>query len=168
MELINEPTNQFNKNDFFISLCKYGKPINIKCVDVSELTTSKINNKPTIYLNMEILNQFDIIKQDANDKEIIINPLNQIVNLPYGLQETRQDNIYKVSNKSNLYELLNHALKEKSIIPENNTKGFYISVSEIQQYLKDVVFNVVSILEKETNYKPYYKLMVVNENEIIK
>lgn len=167
MELINEPTNEFNKNDFFISLCNYGKPINIKCVEVSEITKSKINNKPTIYLNMEILNQFDIIKKDANDKEIIINPLNQIVNLPYGLQETRQDNIYKVSNKSNLYELLNHALKEKDLIPENNTKGFNISLPEIQDALKGIVFKVVSMLETDTNYKPYYKLMVVTENDII-
>ena len=166
MELINEPTNEFNKNDFFKCLCQHGKPINIKCVEVSEITKSKINNKPTIYLNMEILNQFDIIKKDANDKEIIINPLNQIVNLPYGLQETRQDNIYKVSNKSNLYELLNHALKENELIPENNTKGFNISLPEIQDNLIGIVFNVVSILETDTNYKPYYKLRVINENEI--
>lgn len=161
MELINEPSNEFNKNDFFKSLCKSGKPINIKCVEVSEVTKSKINNKPTIYLNMEILNQFDLIIKDANDKEIIINPLNQIVNLPYGLQETRQLNLYKVSNKSNLYELLNYGLKLNDEIPENNTKGFNITIEEIQENLKGIVFNVVSILEKETNYKPYYKLKVL-------
>lgn len=161
MELINEPSNEFNKNDFFKSLCKTGKPINIKCVEVSEVSKSKINNKPTIYLNMEILNQFDLIIKDANDKEIIINPLNQIVNLPYGLQETRQPNLYKVSNKSNLYELLNYGLKLNDEIPENNTKGFNITIEEIQENLKGIVFNVVSILEKETNYKPYYKLKVL-------
>lgn len=162
MELINEPTNQFNKNDFFKCLCEYGKAINIKCVEVSEVTKSKINNKPTLYLNMEILNQFDIIKQDVNNNKVIINPLNQIVNLPYGLQETRQDNIYKVSNKSNLYELLNYALKVNNLIPANNSKGFNINIEEIQDNLNNIVFNVKCVLEKETNYKPYYKLIITD------
>lgn len=81
--------------------------------------------------------------------------------MPYGLQETRQPNLYKVSNKSNLYELLNYGLKLNDEIPENNTKGFNITIEEIQENLKGIVFNVVSILEKETNYKPYYKLKVL-------
>ena len=163
MELINEHTREFNKNIFFENLEKHGKPINLKCVEVSEVGTSKINNKPTIYLNMEILTEFPIIKTLDNGKQVKINPFNQIISLPYGLKETRINNIYQVSNRSNLYILLNHALKLTGSIPENNTKGFYISIQEITEALEGVVFNVVCQLEKETNYKPYYKLIIASD-----
>lgn len=160
MELMQEATREFNKNLFFENLERYGKPINIKCVEVSEIGKSKINNKPTIYLNMEILTEFPIIKTLENGNQIKINPLNQIINLPYGLKETRKNNIYGVSNSSNIFYLLNYALIKNRSIPENNTKGFYLTVEEIQENLKDVVFNVICILETQTNYKPYYKLII--------
>lgn len=160
MELINEPTKEFNKNVFFENLEKHGKPIIIKCVEVSNINKSKINNKPTIFLNLEILTEFPIKKRDGNGNIIKINPLNQIVNIPYTLTETRQDNIFKVSNNSNLFQLLNQALKENNKIPQNNTKGFNISFEEIQEYLNGISFKVICILEKKTNYTPYYKLVI--------
>ena len=145
MELIPEPTKEFDKSLFFENLEEHGEPINIKCVDVSELNKSKINGKPTIFINFEILNEFEIKKIDNNNNVIIINPLNQIINLPYSLQETREPDIYKVSNNSNLYPLLNHALKENNKIPLNNTRGFNISLLEIQENLIycQIILNVL-------------------------
>lgn len=160
MELIPEPTKEFNKNIFFENLEKYGQAIKIKCVEVSELSKSKINNKPTIFLNLEILTEFPIKKRDGKGNTIKINPLNQIINLPYSLTETRQDNIFKVSNNSNIWPLLNHALKVNNLIPENNSRGFNIAIEEIQDNLTNMVFNVRCILQKETSYTPYYKLIV--------
>ena len=55
MELINEPTKEFNKNVFFENLEKHGKPIIIKCVEVSNINKSKINNKPTILFKTYVL-----------------------------------------------------------------------------------------------------------------
>lgn len=162
MELIEEPTKEFNKNLFFECLEKHGQAIIIKCLEVSEITKSKINNKPTIFLNMEILTEFDIKKRDGNGNIIKINPLNQIINIPYTLTETRQPNIYKVSNNSNLFPLLNQALKESGQIPLNNSRGFNITYDEIKEYLINKEFKVISKLEKQTSYKPYYKLEIAN------
>ena len=161
MELLDEPTREFNKNMFFESLHNYNKPIALKCVAVSEVTKNKMNNKPSIYLNMEILKEFPIIKQLENKDTVKINPLNHIINLPYSLKETRANNIYSVSNSSNLYPLLNYCLIKNKLIPSNNSKGFNISVNEIKDNLTGMVFNNIRcILQKETNYKPYYKLII--------
>lgn len=116
MELIQEPTNEFNKNDFFKSLNEYGQ-------------------------------------------EIKINPLNQIIKIAYTLKQTRVKNVYEVSNHANLYPLLNFALKQNKIINENNTKGFNINLNEIQENLKGIIFNIKCVLEENTSFKPYYKLI---------
>lgn len=161
MELIQEPTNEFNKQDFYKSLNLYGHEIKIKCLDVSEnVIKSSLNNSYLIYLTFEILNDFPIYKKEDN-KEIIINPLNQIIKIAYTIKQTRIKNIYEVSNHSNLYQLLNYALKNNKMINENNTKGFNISLKEIQENLKGTIFNIICILEKNTSYKPYYKLITI-------
>ena len=159
MELIQEPTNEFNKNDFFKSLNEYGQEIKIKCLDVSnDVKKSSLNNSYLIYLTFEILNDFPIYKNNQG-QVIKINPLNQIIKIAYTLKQTRVKNVYEVSNHANLYPLLYFALKQNKIINENNTKGFNINLNEIQENLKGIIFNSKCVLEKNTSFKPYYKLI---------
>ena len=162
MELIPEPTKEFNKGLFFECLEKHGEPIKIKCLEVSDIRKGKRNHEVTITLNFEILTKFVIKKRDGNGNIIKINPLNQIINVSYSMKETRQPDIYEVSNNRNLFPLLNQALKENDKTPANNTRGFYIALNEIKENMIDKEFKVISRLHKETNLQPYYKLLIVN------
>lgn len=179
MELLNEPNKAITKNLFLTSLKDSNQTIKLKIVGVGNVFKSKMNGKPNIFIDFNICSSFEcnIIKlnvnnepeKDNNGNNIIIkdNVYNNIVSLPYNLTETRQPNIYKVSNKSNIFNILNYALIQNKAIDKNNFKGFNISDKEIKEYLMDLVLYVKCQLVTETDFKPYLKLIVMDppENE---
>lgn len=181
MELLNEPNKAITKNLFLTSLKDSNKTIKLNIVGVGNVFKSKMNNKPNMFIDFNICSNFEcnIIKlnvnnepeKDSNGNEIIIkeNVFNNIVSLPYNLTETRQDNYYKISNRSNLFNILNYALIKNKKINGNNTKGFNISIKEIQENLLNLSLFVKCVLVTDTNYKPYLKLIVVDppENETL-
>lgn len=172
MELLNEPNQAITKNLFLSSLKKHKEPIKIKIVNVGSIFKSKMSNKPNLFIDILILNHFNcsMLKLDANNEPetkennepVIINEniLNEIVSIPYNLTENKNNpNNYIVSNRSNLFNILNYCLQEKKLINANNNKGFNISEKEIKEALIDVVLYVKCELITNTNYKPYLKLI---------
>lgn len=174
MELLNEPNQAITKNLFLSSLKENKQPIKIKIVNIGNVFKSKMNNKPNIFIDFLILSHFNckMLKLDANNEpetnenneQIIItnNILNEIVSIPYNLIENKDNpNNYIISNRSNLFNILNYCLQEKNLIDANNNKGFNISQKEIKETLINMVFDVKSQLVTNTNYKPYLKLIPV-------
>lgn len=178
MELLNEPNKAITKNLFLNSLYESKETIKIKIVNVGNVFKSKMNNKPNIFIDMLILSQFNcnVLKLDHNNEpirnekgNIIINEniLNQIVSLPYNLGVNEPDNnLYVISNKSNLFNLINYCLIEKDKINSNNNQGFKLNENEIKETLNNMVLNVKCQEITNTNYKPYLKLIPVHENII--
>ena len=70
-----------------------------------------------------------------------MNAINNIIGLPYTLTKTDKENIFKVSNKSNLFPILNHALIKNGVINPENKQGFNISLQEIQENLNNLGWN---------------------------
>ena len=99
---------------------------------------------------------------NGNDILIKINAINNIIGFPYTLQKTRQENIYKVSNKANIFPLLNYALIQNGQINKENKQGFNISVEEIQEALNNLTCCISCKLITNTKYEPYFKI-IVNE-----
>lgn len=176
MELLKEPNEAITKQLFLTSLYEHKEPIKIKIVHVSKLIKSKFG-KLNIFLDMEILTDFKECRalklnannepeKDNNGNDIIIkmNAINNIIGLPYTLTKTNQENIFKVSNKSNLFPILNHALIKNGVINPDNKQGFKISVQEIQDHLNGLTLFVKCVYVTNTEYDPYFKL-IVHEQE---
>ena len=177
MELLKEPNEAITKQLFLTSLYEHKEPIKIKIVHVSKLIKSKFG-KLNIFLDMEILTDFKECRalklnanneseKDNNGNDIIIkmNAINNIIGLPYTLTKTNQENIFKVSNKSNLFPILNHALIKNGVINPDNKQGFNISLEEIQENLNNLVCFVKVEHITNTDYEPYFKL-IVHEQEL--
>ena len=181
MDLIKEPNPSFNKQLFLQSLHKLDKPVQFKILKTGNIYKSKMNGKPNFMVEMEILTDFpdckvyelDLIgypKKDDNGNKVIttINAKDQIIGLPYELKPSREPELYTVSNKTNLFSILNYACITKGIVKPGNLQGFNnVSYDEISQALTGLVFWGKVVLVEKTTYKPYYKL-VPTENETVK
>ena len=176
MELLKERNEAITKNLFLSSLYEQKEPIKINIVNVSNIIKSKFG-KLNIFIDMEILTDFKECRalklnannepeKDKNGNDIIIkmNAINNIIGLPYTLTKTDKENIFKVSNKSNLFPILNHALIKNGVINPENKQGFNISLQEIQENLNNLVCFVSVIYVTNTDYEPYFKL-IVHEQE---
>lgn len=173
MDLIKEPNPNFDKTLFLESLNELDKPIGLKIINVGNIFKSKMNNKPSFFVEMEILTDFPDCQitipdlngepqknEDGTKKSTLINAKGEIIGFPYQLEKSRQQDKYIVSNKTNLFLLLNYAFISKGIVDENNQKGFNnVTFDEITEGLKGLEFEAVSILETKTQFNPYYKLV---------
>jgi hypothetical protein len=176
MELLNEPNKAITKNLFLTSLYESKETIKVKIVNVGNVFNSKMNGKPNIFLDLLILTNFECksLKLDPNHEpiknddgtNIIVkeNILNNIVSMPYnlGVNERTRDN-YVISNKSNLFNLINYCLIEKEKITANNRQGFSLTEQEIKETLMGMVLNVTCQEITNTNFNPYLKLIPVIE-----
>ena len=174
MELLNEPNEAITKNLFLSSLYQHKEPIKINIVNVGKVVKSKFG-KLNIFVDFKIISDFpncSSLKLNANNEPekdnngndilIKINAINNIIGFPYTLQKTRQENIYKVSNKANIFPLLNYALIQNGQINKENKQGFNISVEEIQEALNNLTCCISCKLITNTKYEPYFKI-IVNE-----
>lgn len=88
--------------------------------------------------------------------------LDEIIGLPYELKPAREPELYNISNKTNLFSLLNHAFISKGIVKEGNQQGFNnASYDEIREALTGLTFWAKVVLVEKTTYKPYYKLVPI-------
>ena len=177
MELIKEPNPAFDKKWFLKSLHKLDKPIRFKINGIGNIYKSKMNGKPNFFVEMEILTDFPdceilqlnevgdpILNEDGNKLTTFINAKDEIIGIPYPLVPSRDPNLYVVSNKTNLFKILNPALISKEMVKPGNQKGINnISFEEITEALKGFQFTGKSVLIEKTTYNPYYQLITVNE-----
>ena len=173
MELLNEPNDAITKNLFLSSLYEYKKPIKINIVNVGNVVKSKFG-KLNIFIDFKIISDFpncSSLKLNANNEPetnengniiIKVNAKNNIIGFPYSLQKTDKEKIYKVSNKANIFPLLNYALIKNGMIQKDNKQGFNISLQEIKESLINLNCCISCELITNTKYEPYFKL-IINE-----
>ena len=180
MDLIKEPNPAFNKQLFLQSLYELDKPVQFKVLKLGNIFKSKMNGKPNFFVELEILSDFpdcrvyelDLIgypkKDDNGNKKVIkINAKDEIIGLPYELKPAREPDLYNISNKTNLFSILNYAFISKGTVKPGNQQGFNnVSYDEISQALTGLEFLGKVVLVEKTTYKPYYKL-VPTENETV-
>lgn len=178
MDLIKEPNPAFNKQLFLQSLYELNKPVKLSILKTGNIFKSKMNGKPNFFVEMEILTDFpnckvldlDLIgypKRDDNGNRIVtkINAKNEIIGLPYELKPSKEQDHYNISNKTNLFSILNYAFINKGIVKPGNLQGFNnVTYEEISQALTGLVFCGKVVLVEKTTYKPYYKLVPTEED----
>lgn len=177
MDLIKEPNPAFNKQLFLQSLYNLDKPVQFKILKTGKVFKSKMNGKPNFFIEMEILSDFpdckvyelDLIgypkKDDKGDKVVTtINAKDEIIGIPYELKPSRDPELYNISNKTNLFSILNYACITKDIVKTGNLQGFKnVTYDEISQALTGVVFWGKVVRVEKTTYKPYFKLVPTEE-----
>lgn len=175
MDLIKKPNPAFSKQLFLQSLHEYDKPVQFSIIKLGNIFKSKMNGKPNFFVEMEILSDFpyckiyelDLIgepmKDDDGTKKVLkVNAKDEIIGLPYELKPAREPELYNISNKTNLFSLLNHAFISKGIVKEGNQQGFNnVSYDEIREALTGLTFWAKVVLVEKTTYKPYYKLVPI-------
>lgn len=175
MDLIKTPNPAFDKKLFLKSLAKQDQPVEFKITGVGNIFKSKMNGNPHFFTEMEILTDFPdcetyeldlmgkhLVTEDGTKNIVKINAKGEIIGFPYQLVPSTEVEKYTVSNKTNLFSLLNHAFITKGIVAEGNQQGFNnVTFDEIKEALLDLEFKGISILHTKTRYNPYYKLVPV-------
>lgn len=174
MDLIKEPNPSFDKQLFLQSLHKNDEPVQFKVLKLGNIFKSKMNGKPNFFVEMEILSNFDckvmeldLIGYPAKDDDgnkitKTINVKNQVIGLPYQLVPAREPDKYNISNKTNLFPIVNYGFICKEIVPEGNQQGFNnVTFDELKEALTGLEFWAKSVYIEKTTYKPYYKFVPV-------
>lgn len=174
MELIKEPNPAFDKQLFLQSLYNNKEPIQFKVLKLGNIFKSRMNGKPNFFIEMEILTDFnckimelDLIGNPAKDDDgnkIVktVNVKNQVIGLPYQLVPAREPDKYNISNKTNLFSIVNYGFICKEIVPEGNQQGFNnVTFDELKEALTGLEFKATVIYIEKTTYKPYYKFVPV-------
>ena len=175
MDLIKTPNPSFDKSLFLKSLAKQDQPVEFKITGVGNIFKSKMNGNPHFFIEMEILTDFlncatyeldlvgnHLINDDGTKNIVKINAKGEIIGFPYQLVPSTEPEKYTVSNKTNLFSLLNYAFITKGIVGDGNQQGFNnVTFDEIKEALLDLKFKGTSILHTKTRYNPYYKLVPV-------
>lgn len=174
MDLIKEPNPSFDKQLFLQSLHKNDEPVQFKVLKLGNIFKSKMNGKPNFFVEMEILSNFnckvmelDLIgnpqkDDDGNKITKTVNVKNQVIGLPYQLVPAREPDKYNISNKTNLFPIVNYGFICKEIVPEGNQQGFNnVTFDELKEALTGLEFWAKSVYIEKTTYKPYYKFTPV-------
>ena len=174
MDLIKEPNPAFDKTLFLQSLYKKDEPVQFKVLKLGNIFKSKMNGKPNFFIELEILSNFDCKimeldligypQKDENGNKITktVNVKNQVIGLPYQLVPAKEPDKYNISNKTNLFSLVNFAFINKEIVPEGNQQGFNnVTYDELREALTGLEFMAKAVYIEKTTYKPYYKLVPV-------
>lgn len=175
MDLIKEPNPAFNKQLFLQSMYNYNKPVQFMILKTGNVFKSKMNGKPNFFVELEILSDLpdckiydlDLIgypKRDDNGNKLVtkINAKDEIIGLPYELKPANEPELYNISNKTNLFSLLNYAFITKGIVRPGNQQGFNnVSYDEIREALTGLEFKGKVVKVEKTTYKPYYKLVPI-------
>lgn len=128
-----------------------------------------MNGNPHFFIEMEILTDFpdcetyeldlmgkQLVTEEGTKNIIKINAKGEIIGFPYQLVPSTEPENYTVSNKTNLFSLLNHAFITKGIVAEGNQQGFNnVTFDEIKEALLDLEFKGISIFILKTRYNPY-------------
>ncbi len=80
------------------------------------------------------------------------------------MKPARQPDTYNISNKTNLFSILNYAFIINGTVKAGNQQGFNnVTYEEIREALTGLVFWGKVVYIEKTQYKPYYKLVPTEE-----
>ena len=71
-----------------------------------------------------------------------------------------------LGKNTNIFSILNHALKLAEKIPKTNNKSFMISIDEIQEVLIDFEFIGIGKYVEDTNFTPYYRYVCFKKMQL--
>lgn len=176
MILLDEKLKGSTKSLFLESLSNYPNGIALEVVGTSRVFMGKMDNKPTIFVDVKVLSPMSDCKVRLLDEmgEPIKNPdhsykvtqveaQDYVIGIDFKLKPIQNNSpevVYKVTPKTNIFSLLNFSLIEKGKINPDNDRGFGITEEEIKEALDGVKFIGKSVKVTDTDYKPYYKLVV--------
>ena len=180
MDLIQTRNPNLFKDAFLETLYSTKKIVTLQVLSVSGTYPSKVNDQDNFFIEAKILSDLPdckgyevdpegkpITDERGNKKVIKVNATGEIISLPYQLKPTERQDLYKVSNKTNLFELLNFGFQSKGLVPRGNSQGFdNLSIEEIQEGLTGVTMKVRAVLHTKTKYTPYLKLTTVTREDI--
>lgn len=169
VEIIPEANPNLDKNLFLETIAEIETGINLKVTRVSDIVESKMNKQDIIFIDFLIddtLNECKTYEADDTGKrvETIVDASNDIVSIPFNLGKPT-NTTYKIGKNTNIFSILNYALKVAEKIPKTNNKSFMISIDEIQDALLDLEFKGIGKYVNDTNFNPYYRLEVKGETQ---
>ena len=163
VEIIPEPNNDLNKNLFLKELSNTDG-IDLEITRISDAIPSKRNKKED-YINVEfkILDDFTgkfVLNDDGTVKDKTINIKDNIIKISFTLGESDAAGNYPISNKKNIFSILNSAMISKDMIPYTNNSGFRAKYDEIAAALSDFKFKSIGTYVKSKDFNDYYRLDV--------
>lgn len=154
VSIIKEVNKDLDKNMFLQNLLK--KEVILKIVRVSEPLQSRRKNEEFIYIDFEVLSDFE--GYFTQNKEQADNIKGEIISIGFTLSEVNENNEYKISKGKNIFNILNYALKIKHMIPTNNNSSFFIAYDEIYEALNGLEFKATSTEVESRDFNNYLRL----------
>ena len=164
VEIIPESNPDIDKNLFLKELSKAADGINLKIIKISDAMQSNRNKKDDfIYINFLILDEFKgkfFLNNDGTVKNEINDICNDIIAIPFTLNELDETRNYTIGRNSNLFQILNYGMKKQRIIPINNSSSIRCNYDEIKSALMDLTFVGTANLINSKDFNDYYRLEV--------
>ena len=164
VEIIPESNPDIDKNLFLKELSKAADGINLKIIKISDAMQSNRNKKDDfIYINFLILDEFKgkfFLNNDGTVKNEINDICNDIIAIPFTLNELDETKNYTIGRNTNLFQILNYGMKKQRIIPINNSSSIRCNYDEIKSALMDLTFVGTANLINSKDFNDYYRLEV--------
>ena len=164
VEIIPESNPDIDKNLFLKELSRVADGINLKIIKISDAMQSNRNKKDDfIYINFLILDEFKgkfFLNNDGTVKNEISNICDDIIAIPFTLNELDETRNYTIGRNSNLFQILNYGMKKQRIIPINNSSSIRCNYDEIKSALMDLTFVGTANLINSKDFNDYYRLEV--------
>lgn len=176
MMLLDEKLKGSTKSLFLELLLNYPEGIALEVVGTSRVFNGKMDNKPTIFVDVKVLSPMSDCKvrvldnngnpiqnPDHSYKTTQVEAQDYVIGIDFKLKPIESNSpevVYKVTPKTNLFSLLNFSLIEKGKINPDNDRGFGVSEEEIKEALVGTKFIGKSVRVTDTDNKTYFKLVV--------
>lgn len=164
VEIIPESNPDIDKNLFLKELSRVADGINLKIIKISDAMQSNRNKKDDfIYINFLITDEFKgkfFLNNDGTVKDELIDICDDIIAIPFTLNELDETRNYTIGRNSNLFQILNYGMKKQKIIPINNNSSIRCNYDEIKSALMDLTFVGTANLVNSKDFNDYYRLEV--------
>ena len=165
VEIIPERNPDIDKNLFLKELSEKSGGITLKIIRISDAIASNRNKKDDfIYIDFLIIDEFKgklILNDDRTVKNETIDVTNDIIGIPFTLNELDETKNYTIGRNKNIFNILNYAMKKQKIIPINNNSSIRCTYDEIKSALINLTFNSTAKLIKSKDFNDYYRLEVL-------
>lgn len=165
VEIIPESNPDIDKNLFLKELSKAADGINLRIIKISDAMTSNRNKKDDfIYINFSILDEFKgkfFLNDDRTVKDEITDICDDIIAIPFTLNELDETKNYTIGRNSNLFQILNYGMKKAGMIPINNNSSIRCNYDEIKSALINLTFVGTANLVKSKDFNDYYRLEIL-------
>ena len=165
VEIIPESNPDIDKNLFLKELSRVADGINLKIIKISDAMQSNRNKKDDfIYINFLITDEFKgkfFLNNDGTVKDELTDICDDIIAIPFTLNELDETRNYTIGRNSNLFQILNYGMKKQRIIPINNNSSIRCNYDEIKSALMDLTFVATANLVNSKDFNDYYRLEVL-------